>query len=127
MKANNKPAKFGGGLTMRYRLIGELIKSRTQQYPGGFIAAMVLLMAFSALMSFTKLRADRPVKAFAASLANYPGGPAQDSPAALMEVLSLQSELKSFSDKSPPSPIDSVRMEQILLRIQELNRKLVKK
>ncbi len=127
MNVKIKTTNLSGGLSGRYQLIALLVKEKSRKYPAGFIAAMVLLMAFSALIAFTNRGAAKPVTAFTSSLADYPLGPLESSPAALLEVLSLQAELKSFSAKSPPSSVDSVRMEQILLRIQELNRKLVKK
>lgn len=89
------------------------------------LAIMGILLVVSAVFCFTINRYPKPKSRFAllpldSGLPEAPGTPS----AALIEILSLQGELKTFLDEKIPSKNDSIRMEQIIIRIQALNQSL---
>jgi len=101
------------------------VKSRSESHPRLFFFAMLLAMGISALMAFTMLRQPpAPHKSLADQLPITSGVRMPGNAAALMEIMALQSELKTFLDKPTPDTADSLRMEEILYRIQQLNSKL---
>ena len=93
--------------------------------PKASLAVMGVLLVISAILCFTINRYPKPASMFALERisSGLPQGPGAYS-TALIEILSLQSELKTFLDKKTPSKNDSIRMEQLLLRIQALNQTL---
>lgn len=86
---------------------------------------MATLLVCSAVLCFTLNRYPKPKSVFSyqALSSAVPDGAGLNS-ASLIEIFSLQSELRSFLDKKLPSKTDSLRMEQLLLRIQQLNQSL---
>jgi len=121
MKDNIFSSAFSSALASRLHFVGKYLTLAARRYPRSIVTGMILLMVLSAALSFTLMRAGEPSTSFSAKIAQYPGTPPKISPSALLEVLALQSELKSFADKDEPGPLDSLRMEQILKRIQQLN------
>ncbi|RZJ90910.1 hypothetical protein [Pedobacter sp. Leaf250] len=127
MKENIFPPAFSSAFSAGLDFFRKQFKKTATRYPRGIIVGMVLLMGISAALSFTLMRADKPYTSLSAKVAQYPGMLPQTSPNLLLEVITLQAELKSFADKGEPNPTDSLRMEEILKRIQQLNQKLINK
>ena len=89
------------------------------------LAIMGIVLVVSAVFCFTINRYPKPKSMFAlpALGSGFPEVPSTPS-AALIEILSLQGELRTFLDEKIPSKNDSIRMEQIIIRIQALNKSL---
>ena len=121
MKDNIFSSAFGSALAARLHFFGKYLTLAARGYPKSIVTGMIILMVLSAALSFTIMRAGAPSTSLSAKIAQYPGSTPKISPDALLEVLVLQSELKTFADKGEPGPLDSLRMEQILKRIQQLN------
>lgn len=124
----NKPKIFLAaartGFAMFFFRAISFLKSHSESHPKVFFSAMVLTMAFSALVSFTELRQPPSAKGMINIAETAPGLKLPAGPAALLEVVALQAELKTFLDKKTPDAQDSSRMEEILERIQQLHSKL---
>lgn len=125
-KPKNYLAAARTGFAMFFFRATAYLKSRSESHPKFFFAVMVLAMAFSALLSFTVLRQPTLSKPMLTTLHTAPGLKLPAGPAALIEVMALQAELKTFLDKKIPDAQDSSRMEEILDRIQQLNSKLIR-
>ncbi|RYX78256.1 hypothetical protein EON76_06515 [bacterium] len=125
MKTKISLASARTGFAMLFSPALGLIKSRSESHPRFFFFAMLLAMGISALMAFTMLRQPpAPGNTLSDHLPIGSGVQMPGNATALLEVMALQSELKTFLDKPTPDIADSLRMEEILHRIQQLNSKL---
>ncbi|WP_231461742.1 hypothetical protein [Pedobacter sp. Leaf132] len=107
-------------LKLKTSILQFFIHSRTLS-----LSIMGAALLASAILCFTvnrypKSSAENLYQNFSSGL---PKGAISNS-AALVEILSLQAELKTFLDKKQPTKSDSLRMEHIFFRIQQLNKSL---
>ena len=101
------------------------IKLRIERYPRSCFLAMLLSMATSAALSFTVFRKTPSPQNPSIERNQMPGFPSTGiNASALMEVMALQAELKGFIEKKVPDQADSIKMEGIIKRIQQLNQSL---
>ena len=125
MKIQNHALPLGRRLLDRMRSCKAKFKNSLLAYPRISLGIMLLMMICSAVICFTVNRhREEKSGAYFANLKLSMPIEAKLNADALMEIISLQAELKTFLDKKIPSLQDSLRMEGLLTRIVELNQKL---
>lgn len=124
MKTNIQHLKQWGNQFGKSNLAIAAFKLKLERYPKLSVFLMLLLISLSALITFTTLRITPEGKS-ANSFQGYAPAPSMPAGAVnLLEVFSLQAELKSFIDKKTPSRQDSIKMEELIKRIDQLNQKI---
>lgn len=120
MKNNLSFKAVRSDLAVLFEPLTRFFSERTDRYPKSCVAIMVLLMACSALAGFTVLRKSPEQNSRKISFPSSAISSGLSSASSLMSVLSLQSQLSEFLNKPELSQKDSLRMEEILLEINQL-------
>lgn len=120
MKNNFSLKEMRSDLAVLFEPLIGFFSERTDRYPKSCIAIMVILMACSALAGFTILRRSPERAGKKISLSSTALSSGVSSAGSLLTVLSLQSQLSEFLNKPELSAKDSLRMEEILAEINQL-------
>lgn len=125
MKNQNQPILLQRTLLKGFPSYKSKFKSVLLCYPRLCLALMVFMMIGSAVLCFLvkKEAAVQQGSLYPDLKQSMPAGP-QLKTDALLEIFVLQAELKTFLDKKVPDSADSIRMENLLSRIEKLNEKL---
>lgn len=125
MKIRNHSLPLYQILSTSLQFINSKFKDRLVHYPLLSVVLMVLIMCVSAIFcfSFRRQPEEKSKLSYQIMKSSTPDGAGVNA-ASLLEIIALQSELKTFLDSNTPTKQDSIRMEHILLRIQQLNQKL---
>jgi len=125
MKTQNPTLSLTAKLLDRLRSYAAKFKNSLLSSPRLSLGIMLIMMVSSAVFCFTVNRHPRAKSEnYYANLNLSMPSEAKVNADALMEIISLQAELKTFLDKKIPSVQDSLRMEGLLGRIWVLNQKL---
>lgn len=125
MKIQNHPSSLAAKQIDQLRGCAAKLKNNLLASPRLSFGIMMLMMICSAVICFTVNRYPEAKSAdYFANLKLSMPSEAKGNADALMEIISMQAELKTFLDKKTPSEQDSLRMEMLLSRIEELNQKL---
>ncbi|MFC3560173.1 hypothetical protein [Pedobacter jamesrossensis] len=125
MKSQNHASPLWHRLLEGTRSCKAKFKNNLLGYPRLSLGIMMLMMICSGLVCFTVNRhGEEKSGEYFTNLKFSMPDDAKGNADALMEIISLQAELKTFLDKKIPSLEDSLRMERLLNRIGALNQKL---